>query len=66
LCLDEERDGYGAGVNVVPITPQSRHDLYLLELDAFLSAIQGEKAPDRSYEHELLVQETLLRATGAI
>lgn len=66
LCLNEERDGYGAGVNGVPITPQSRHDLYLLELDAFLSAIQGEKEPDRTYEHELLVQETLLRATGAI
>ena len=66
LCLNEERDGYEAGVNVVPITPQSRHDLYLLELDAFLSAVQGEKKPDRSYEHELLVQETLLRATGGV
>lgn len=66
LCLDEKRGGYEAGVNVVPVTPQSRHDLYMLELDSFLSAIQGEKEPDRSYAHELLVQETLLRATGGI
>lgn len=66
LCLDEARGGFQAGLNVVPVTPQSRHDLYMLELESFLSAIQGEKTPDRSYEHELLVQETLLRATGGI
>lgn len=66
LCLDEERDGFEAGVNIIPVRPQSRHDLYMLELDAFLAAIQEQKAPDRSYDHELLVQETLLRATGKI
>lgn len=66
LCLDEERDGFEAGVNIIPLRPQSRHDLYMLELDAFLAAIREQKAPDRSYDHELLVQETLLRATGKI
>ncbi len=66
LCLGEAQGDYVAGVNRVPITPQSRHDLYTLELDAFVAAIQDEKEPDRSYAHELLVQETLLRATGGI
>lgn len=66
LCLDDARNGFEAGLNDVPVTPQSRHDLYMLELNAFLTAISGQKAPDRSYDHELLVQETLLRATGGI
>jgi predicted dehydrogenase len=66
LCLDEAREGYEAGINTVPVTTQSRHDLYMLELDSFLAAVQGQKEPDRSYAHELLVQETLLRATGRI
>ena len=66
LCLDEAREGFEAGLNIVPITPQSRHDLYMLELDSFLGAIQGAHEADRSYEHELLVQETLLRGTGGI
>ncbi|MBT3601436.1 MAG: Gfo/Idh/MocA family oxidoreductase [Candidatus Latescibacteria bacterium] len=66
LSLDEARGGFDAGLNVVPITPQSRHDLYMLELESFLSVIQGKTEPDRSYDHELLVQETLLRATGGI
>lgn len=66
LCLSEAQGDYVAGVNSVPITPQSRQDLYTLELDAFLAAIRGEKEADRSYAHELLVQETLLRATAGI
>lgn len=65
LCLEEAHDGFDAGVNLVRVTPQSRHDLYMLELDAFLAALGGGK-PDRSYQHELVVQETLLRATGKI
>ncbi|MCA1645966.1 MAG: Gfo/Idh/MocA family oxidoreductase [Chloroflexi bacterium] len=41
-------------------------DLYARELQAFVSTVRGERRPDRSPEHELLVQETLLRATGAL
>ena len=66
LVLDEARGGYQEGVQFVPVEKQSRQDTYDLELEAFLKAIQGEAEPDRSYEHELLVQETLLRATGGI
>jgi hypothetical protein len=43
-----------------------RQRTYELELAAFLPAIRGERPPDRSLDHEILVQETLLRATGRI
>lgn len=66
LCLDDARDGYEQGEQLVPVTSQSRQSLYELELDAFLATITGERSPDRSPEHELLVQETLLRGTGVI
>ena len=33
---------------------------------SLVAAVRGERSRDRSVEHELLVQETLLRATGAI
>ena len=66
LCLDEARDGYEAGVQFVDVAQQSRQDLYDLELEAFLPAIRGERAPDRSYEHELLVQEAVLRGVGRL
>lgn len=66
LCLDEARDGFQSGEQLVPIDAKPRQDLYTLALDAFLAAIRGKQKIDRSYAHELLVQETLLRATGAI
>jgi len=43
-----------------------RQALYERELAAFVGVVRDGKARDRSPEHELLVQETLLRATGAI
>ena len=66
LCLDAARDGYDAGVQFVEVAPQSRQDLYALELEAFLAAIRGMREADRSYDHELLVQETVLRGTGLL
>lgn len=66
LCLDAARAGYVQGEQRIPVQPQARQDLYALELDAFLAAITGARAPDRPPAHELLVQETLLRATGGI
>ena len=61
LCLDEKREGFEQGEQVVSVEALGRLDLYRLELRSFLAAIRGERAPDRSLEHELLVQETLLR-----
>jgi predicted dehydrogenase len=66
LCLEEAGQGYEQGEQLVPVTPLSRQELYELELDAFLATIAGQQAADRSPEHELLVQETLLRGTLAI
>ena len=66
LCLERAQDGFSQGAQVVPVTPQSRQSLYELELEAILATIANQKLPDRPPEHELLVHETLLRATGAI
>lgn len=64
LVLTEARNGYKAGEQIVQVPYQSRQDQYNLALTAFVAAIQGDQPPDRSYAHELLVQESLLKATG--
>ena len=66
LCLTEGAGGWPAGVRTIPVRPQSRQELYELELHAFVATLRGQKPADRSLDHELLVQETLLRATGQI
>ena len=43
-----------------------RQELYNRELVSFVSVLRGERPPYRPPEHELLVQETLLRATGRL
>lgn len=63
LCLDAPSGGYPAGDQVVPVLPQTRQELYDRELGAFVATLLGQQPPDRSLDHELLVQETLLRAT---
>lgn len=63
LCLDEDRDGYLAGWQVVPVEVRPR---YVASLAALVADIRGEKAPDRSLDHELLVQETVLRASQVL
>ena len=61
LCLDEDRDGYAKGWQTVPVPPTRR---YFPGLAALLATIRGEQPPDRTLDHELVVQETLLRAIG--
>jgi len=63
LALPESRGGYPAGVSVMRLEDRPR---YVASLAAFVGDIRGEKQPDRSLDHELTVQETLLRATGAL
>lgn len=65
LCLEEGGDGYPKGITLIE-AEQSRQAMYEAELDAFLAVLTGKQSPDRPLEHELLVQETLLRATGGI
>jgi len=66
LCLTEAHSGYQRGEQFVPLQEQSRQRLYEIELEAFLAVILGERPPERPASHDLLVQETLLRATGEI
>jgi predicted dehydrogenase len=66
LCLAEATAGYRQGDQVVSVDGESRQRTYELELDAFLATIEGRQPRDRPVSHELLVQETLLRATGVI
>ena len=63
LCLDEARDGYVKGWQTVPVEERPR---YMESLRAFVADIRGEKQPDRTLEHEFLVQETVLRTAGLI
>ena len=69
LCLDADTaaaSGYQPGEQIVPVEAQSRQLLYDLELEDFVAVLRGAKAPARSFAHDLVVQETLLRATGTI
>ncbi|MCG9127152.1 Gfo/Idh/MocA family oxidoreductase [Candidatus Poribacteria bacterium] len=66
LSLQKAKNGYNEGEQIVQIDGESRQRTYELELVAFLDTIAGKQQPDRPVSHELLVQETLLRATGAI
>ena len=56
----------GDSEEVIPLEIVDRQELYHRELAAFVAVLRGERAPDRSPDHELLVQETLLRVTGRI
>ncbi|MBI3969805.1 MAG: Gfo/Idh/MocA family oxidoreductase [Chloroflexi bacterium] len=66
LILAEAAGGFQPGLQEVPTEGTTRQRSYERELEAFVPAIRGEHPPDRSLDHELLVQETLLRATGHI
>ena len=60
LCLSTQTGEYESGITTVKLGDRRR---YVASLEAFIKDIRGEKNPDRSLEHELLVQEPLLRAT---
>ena len=62
LCLEESSRGYSSGVTMVEVENRPR---YVDSLSSFVRAIRGEKGPDRSLDHELIVQETILRCVGA-
>ena len=66
LCLEIPKGTYAQGAQTVSLAPQSRQVLYERELEAFVATVRGEKAPDRPLDHELAVQETLLRTVGVI
>jgi predicted dehydrogenase len=63
LCLDAARDGFEAGWQQFPVELGPR---YAASLAALVADIRGDKEPDRSLNHELTVQETVLRASGVV
>jgi predicted dehydrogenase len=63
LCLSEDRGGYVEGWQTVDLEKRLRYDG---ELVALVADIRGEKSPDRSLYHELIVQETVLRASRGV
>lgn len=64
LCLEEPFGEYAQGEQFIPIEGPSRQITYERELEAFVAVLNGTRPPDRTLDHELLVQETLLRAVG--
>jgi predicted dehydrogenase len=66
LCLETNQPGFLPGPQSILVQTQTRQQLYDLELEAFLATILGRQSPDRPLSHDLLTQETLLRATGGI
>jgi len=66
LSLEKAHDNFTAGEQFVEVKAHTRQQLYDRELEALLNVLSGERRPDRSYDHNLLVQETLFRATGRL
>ena len=66
LCLETEQPGFLPGPQSILVQTQTRQHLYDLELEAFLAVLEGRQPPDRPLSHDLLVQETLLRATDGL
>lgn len=63
LCLDEDRDGFKEGWQEVPVENEPR---YVGSLRSMVAEIRGRRPTVRSLDHELIVQETVLRAAGVI
>ena len=64
LCLSEDQGDYVKGWQTVDAgKPSGRYDGGLA---ALVADIKGEKSPDRSLHHELITQETILRASRGI
>lgn len=63
LCLTQPAGEHMAGEQWVVLPDQDRQELYNRELEAFVAVLLGEREPDRRAQHDLVVQETLLRST---
>ena len=63
LCLAEPKDEYDAGVSMIDLEDRRR---YVDTFAAFVETIENGAPPLRTLEHELLVQETLMRCTGGL
>lgn len=63
LTLEEDQGEYKKGINVIKIEHRER---YVDTFADLVHNIKGESEPLRTLDHELLVQETLMRVTGGL
>ncbi len=63
LCLNEPKGGFDEGVTILTLQDRRR---YVDTFAAFVATITDGTPSLRSPEHELLVQETLMRCTGSL
>ncbi len=63
LTLNEAKGEYPAGVTEIKLEARPR---YVASFAAFVRSLKSEAEPERSLDHELLVQETLMRVTGGL
>ena len=61
LCLREAHGKYAAGWQNVPVIDRPR---YVADLEELIDVARGEREPGFTPEHDLLTQETLIRACG--
>jgi len=63
LCLSEKHGDYQAGWQSVSVPNIPR---YVKDFEDLACCIRDEKEPSYSFEHDLTVQETILRACGCL
>ena len=63
LCLTEPKDSYPEGETMLDLEDRRR---YVDTFAAFVATIKNNAPPLRTLDHELLVQETLMRCTGGL
>jgi len=63
LCINNSFEDYNEGVNIVKIKDVPRYDK---PFEIFINRVINKTIPIRSMGHEILVQETLMRAIGEI
>ncbi len=63
LCLTEPKGSFDDGVTMIDLEDRRR---YVDTFAAFVDTIENGTPPLRTREHELLVQETLMRCTGGL
>ena len=63
ISVFTDKENFKKGVSYINVNNTPR---YVDTFNSFIQNIEGKTKPLRNYEHELIVQETLLRATGKI
>jgi len=63
LCLRKPQENFQSGWQSVSVPNIPR---YVRDFEELAKWLRGEKQPDFSYQHDFIVQETILRACGVV